>query len=312
MMLLSAAGPFVVIAPHYAPPPELTAEQITAIPNRVEADFGGEMKLLGYDLKTNAVRPGEAVRLILYWQAQIQMDRNWSIFVHVVDDAGVIVAQRDRYPGMGAWATTLLRPGQTFADDYVIPLPEAAYGPTAAHIEVGLYDLSDGARLPLLNGADALTLTRLDILARAGEVPNALRQNFGNQIELTGYDMSPRALRPGETLSLTLYWQALAPLHDNYSVFAHVRGEGETLWAGQGQDSWPQKGAAPTSSWEVGQIIPDKYELTLQPDTPTGLYDVEVGLYDSATLERLQLIADDGRPTDADFVYLSKIRVISP
>jgi len=50
--------------------------------------------------------------------------------------------------------------------------------------------------------------------------------------------------------------------------------------------------------------------LTVKPETPPGLYDVEVGLYDGATLERLRVIADDGRLTDADFVFLSRIRVL--
>jgi len=309
MALLSAAVPFTIIAPHYAPPPELTPEQIAAIPHPLNADFGGEMKLLGYTLETTSALPGESVKLTLYWQSQIAMDRNWSIFMHIVDDQGLIVAQRDRYPGMGALATTLMHPGQTFADGYVIPLPAVTYSPAAAQIEVGLYDLNTGERLPLVAGGDALALAPLDIRARPGKIPNALRQNFDNQIQLTGYDLSRRVLHPGETLHLTLYWQALAPIPKNYSVFAHVRGEGETLWAGQ--DSWPEKGAAPTSTWKIGQVITDTYDLTLQPNTPPEMYDVEVGLYDSH-LRRLQLIADDGRPLDADFLFLSKVRVVAP
>jgi dolichyl-phosphate-mannose-protein mannosyltransferase len=309
MALLSAAVPFAVIAPHYAPPPELTAAQLAAIPQRLDADFG-EIKLLGYDLETQSALPGEAVRLTLYWQAQIQMDRNWSIFVHVVDDQDIIVAQRDRYPGEGTLATTLLRPGQTFADRYVIPIPAAAYSPVAARIEVGLYDLLDGARLPVLGDGDAVALAPLSIRARPGSIPNAVRQNFGNLIQLAGYDLGPRVLRPGETLHVTLYWQALAPIRVNYSVFAHVRGEGETLWAGQ--DAWPQQGAAPTSTWRVGNVITDPYALILKPDTPPGTYNVEVGLYASSTVTRLRLFADEGRPTDADFLDLSRIRVVTP
>jgi 4-amino-4-deoxy-L-arabinose transferase-like glycosyltransferase len=310
MAVLSAAVPFTIIAPHYAPPPELAPEQIAALPHRLDADFGGEMTLLGYQLEADSARPGESIRLTLYWQSQIRMDRNWSIFVHLVDDAGVIFAQRDRYPGQGALATTLLTPGQTLADEYVIPIPAAAYAPVNAHIEVGLYDLLDGARLPLSDGSDALSLAPLAIRARADSLPNAIHQNFGNLIELSGYEMGERALRPGETLHLTLYWQALRPIPDNYAVFAHVRGEGETLWAGQ--DAWPQKGNAPTALWPVGQIISDTYELTLKPDTPPGQYNVEVGLYGAESFQRLRAFNAEGYPTDADFVFLSQIRVGLP
>lgn len=320
MALLTAAIPFTTIAPTYAPPPELTPAQMAAIPHRVDADFGGEMKLLGYSVDTASVLPGEAVTFTLYWQSEAAMDRNWSIFLHLVDDQNVIVAQRDRYPGMGALATTLLRPGQTFADRYVLPVSAAAYSPASAFLEVGLYDLLDGTRAPLVNvqnsaavrhvSPDALAFAPVEIQARPGPIPNALRQNFGQQIELAGYAMDRRELSPGQTLTLTLYWQALGPIGRNYSVFTHVRGQGDTLWAGK--DSWPQNGAAPTSTWRSGQVITDTYQLTLKPDTPAGQYDVEVGLYDGATMQRLQAFAADGRPTDADYVDLSRVNVVAP
>jgi hypothetical protein len=304
---VTALTPVTVIAPHYAPPPALTPAQIAAIPHRVEADFG-ELKLLGYALDTPTVRPGATARLTLYWQSQIFMDRNWSVFVHLVDQDGIIAAQRDRYPGNGALATTLLPPGQTWADTYAIPIPSIAYAPTALRVEVGVFDLADGLRLPLVNGAESLPLTRIDLLARAeAALPNTLRQNFGREIELVGYTYSHRALRPGETFTLTLYWQALQPLPLNYSGFAHVRGLGETLWAGR--DQWPQDGAAPTSRWPVSQIITDVYPLTLKPDTPAGQYPVEVGLYFAPAFERLRLFTTDGRVTDADFLDLAPIRV---
>jgi hypothetical protein len=317
--LLAALVPFAVIGPHYAPPPPLSPEELAAIPTKLAdgagVSFGGEMRLLGYALEADAARPAEALRLNLYWQSEIAMDRNWSIFVHVVDEAGVIVAQRDRYPGMGALATTLLAPGQTFEERYVIPIPEAAYAPVQAQIQVGLFDLADGTRLRLAGGADALVLAPAAILARPnlpipgiGDIPNPFRQNFANQLELLGYAMDRRALRPGETLRLTLYWRALGPIPANYSVFAHVRGEGETLWAGQ--DNWPQQGAAPTASWQAGDVFVDPYDLRLREDTPPGLYDVEVGLYEAGTGTRLRAVADDGRLTDADFVFLSRIRVV--
>jgi hypothetical protein len=87
-----------------------------------------------------------------------------------------------------------------------------------------------------------------------------------------------------------------------------VRGEGESLWGGQ--DAWPQKGDAPTSTWRLGEVFRDPYELTVMQETPPGLYDIEVGLYDGETGERLRAIMDDGRLTDSDFVFLSRIRVL--
>lgn len=310
---LSAAVPFTVIAPHYTPPPPLTQAELASIPHRLDADFGGELKLLGYDLRTDSAKPGESVQLTLYWQAQIAMDRNWSIFVHVVDEQGVIVAQRDRYPGQGLLATTFLKPGQTWADDYVIPIPAGTFAPASLSLAVGVYDLRDGARLALTTGGEAVTLGAIALgrpaaEAHAGDAPNSLRQNIGGVLELSGYELDRRALRPGETLTVTLHWRALAPMRANYSVSARVRGEGQTRWAAK--DAWPQDGAAPTSAWTPGQTLTDSYTLTLDPATPPGQYQLEIVVYDAATLTPLRLWNADGYPTDGEGVRLSRIRVL--
>ncbi|MCS6910895.1 MAG: hypothetical protein NZM11_10085, partial [Anaerolineales bacterium] len=304
---LSAAVPFTVIAPHYAPPPPLTPAELAAIPNRLDADFG-EIRLLGYDLRTRSAQPGDSVHLTLFWQTQMAMDRNWSIFVHLVDEEGVIVAQRDRYPGQGLLATTLLTPGRMWADEYVIPIPAGTFAPASLHIAAGVYDLRDGTRLPLTTGGEAATFGAIVLEARAGDLPNALRQNIGGVMELSGYELDRRVLRPGETLTVTLHWRALAPMRANYSVSARVRDEALNRWAAK--DSWPQDGAAPTSTWTPGQTIVDAYTLTLDPATPSGQYQMEIVVYDSETLTPLRLWNSEGYPTDAESVRLSRIRVL--
>lgn len=307
---ISALAPFLWIAPRYADPPGLTPDQLAGIQQRIDADFGGEMRLLGYDLDRQALRPGESLTLTLYWQSQIAMDRDWSVFVHLLDENDIVVAQRDTYPGLGLMPTRKWAPGQTLADRYVVRLSDTAYAPAQARLQVGLYDFVTGERLRLLSGADTLTLAPIAISPNAGPTPNPLAINFGDQIELAGYDLDRRVAAPGETLHLTLYWRGLRRMTVNYSVFAHVRGEGESLWAQM--DSWPQRGAAPTSLWVPGSgVIEDRYDLTLKPDTPPDVYSVEVGLYDSATGERLQIITPGGRWAD-NFVTLSPVRVAAP
>ncbi|MBI4315823.1 MAG: hypothetical protein HY679_07795, partial [Chloroflexi bacterium] len=284
------------------------------IPHRTDTDFGSltfpaEMRLLGYRLDTETVIPGGSLYLTLYWQSLVAMDRDWSVFVHVVDDNGIVVAQRDTYPGMGLMPTRKWAVGQTLADTYVLMLPATTYAPAAARLEIGLYDYATGERLLIVSGdqsgKDALTLVPLTIAANAGEAPNPQALNFDNQIQLAGYSMDRRTVAPGQAVTLTLYWRGLKPIHTNYSVFAHVRGQGEALWAGA--DTWPQNGAAPTAAWTPGALIAETRALTLKPDTPPGVYDVEVGLYD-ASGNRLQLVLPDGRRTD-NFVFLCKIRV---
>lgn len=299
---LAWAVPFTVIAPHYAPPPALTPAQVAGIPHRLEADFGGELRLLGYALHTDQTRPGEAVRLTLFWQAQMAMDRNWSIFTHLVDGDEVLVAQRDRYPGMGALATTLLQPGQTWADDYVIALPSGALAPQTLRVRVGVYDLADGTRLPLINApGDAVTFGAVALQ------PAPVRQTFSYVMQLTGYTLSQRVLTPGSTLTVTTTWQALAPPPANYSISMRVL----DAWGNRvaAHDAWPQAGNAPTSSWQPGVTITDTHPLALPANLPSGQYALEVVVYEAASLRTLQLVSADGRLLDATSFYLTPVRV---
>ena len=177
---------------------------------------------------------------------------------------------------------------------------------------MGLYDFTTGERL-LAYGPDGELLGdnarfhEIAILPRDETgVPNPVNFNFGNRIALVGYDMDRRTASPGETIHLTLYWQALAEMEENYSVFAHVLGEENRIWAQK--DNWPKGGDAPTSTWEPGQTIVDDYELVINPDTPPDVYEVEIGLYLAATGDRLRIIGEGGRLLD-DRVLLSKVRV---
>ena len=137
-------------------------------------------------------------------------------------------------------------------------------------------------------------------------VPNPVKFDFEGRIALVGYDLDRRTARPGETIHLTLYWRALAEMEEEYTVFTHVLGEEDRLWAQM--DSQPQGGAAPTSSWQVGQVIEDHYDLAIKPDTPPDVYDIEVGLYLAATGRRLGVLDEGGRLQD-NRVLLSKVRV---
>ena len=307
LLIVAAAAPFVYIAPAYARPATLTGAEIAAIPHRLDVTFGHRMRLLGYDLESKETHPGGALALTLYWQSTAPMSRDWSTFVHLLDENDVTVAQRDMYPGQGLYPTGMWPAGEAIASRYVLHLKESAYAPATARLEVGLYDYATGERLITDTGADNARFGEVAIVPNPGALPNPLRFNFGDEIALVGYEMDTRALRPGETLTLTLYWEALAEMDRNYSVFAYVQGEDGEIWART--DSWPRNGEAPTAAWKVGRQVIDPYLLTLDPNTPPGVYDVEIGIYLGQTMERLRLITPDGRLVD-DYLPLSKIRVL--
>jgi 4-amino-4-deoxy-L-arabinose transferase-like glycosyltransferase len=309
LLVVATAAPFLYIAPAYTRPATLTDAEIAAIPHRLDVAFGDRMRLLGYALEATETRPGGSVGLTLYWQSLAPMDRNWSAFVHLLDENDATVAQRDMYPGQGSYPTSLWPVGETVANRYLLQLDETAYAPSVAKLEVGLYDYlaPNQERLPTSTGDDNLRFGHIAVAPNFGDVPNPVRFNFGDRIALVGYEMDTRAVWAGETLTLTLYWEGLAEMDENYSIFAYIQGRDSEIWART--DNWPLKGDAPTAAWQVGQRVIDPYALTLDPNTPPDVYDVEIGIYLSATLERLRLITPDGRLVD-DHLSLSKVRVL--
>jgi 4-amino-4-deoxy-L-arabinose transferase-like glycosyltransferase len=292
-----------VLAPAFGRPRPLTAAEIEAIPNRLDIDLGDTARLLGYEVAPTAARPGEVVEVTLYWEPLARTEWNYAVFVHLLSDVGTMVAQRDTYPGLGRYLTTVWEPGVAFADTYRVHIPETAYAPDAGYIQVGIY-LPDGPRLTAPDGRDALRLATVEILPHASEFPNPLDANFDGKAALIGYTLDRRVARPGETIRLTLYWRALAPMERSYGVFAHVLGDEDQVWAWN--DGWPVEGLAPTFTWQPGQIIEDVRDLPLGETTPPGFYDIEVGLHGDG---RLPVVAQDGRRLESR-VLLSKIRVV--
>jgi 4-amino-4-deoxy-L-arabinose transferase-like glycosyltransferase len=313
MLVVTALAPAVWIAPAYRPPAAPAAGQIAAIQHPVGVNFGGQMRLLGYDLAQTQVRPGGQLELTLYWQTLASMDRDWSVFVHLNDPViHAPVAQRDRYPGQGLLSTRLLEPGQVLQDRVVINVPGTVYAPSQTQLVVGLYDFAGGSgeRLKTEGGDDNIDLGSVQIIAPSdGPFPNPVRYNFGDQLALVGYRAEPRRLHPGETLTLTLFWQALEEMTTDYTAFTHVRDVEDPSNRIYGQHDQALPGGS--STWRPGQTMEAVYHLTLAPDTPPEVYEIEVGIYaqdPSGELFRLQLITEKGRPID-DFLILGKVRV---
>jgi len=296
LSLLALLAPVLWIAPAYRPPDLPVPADIL---NPLDATFGDEFRLLGYDLRPSSLEPGETVDLTLYLEVLRPPTRDWSLFVHLVDDLDIILAQDDRYPRQGLVRATQLRAGERWAEVFRLRVPETAVAPARLSLKMGFYDRQTWERMPVAGQADSLRYVSFGELAlrpRPGPYPNPVSYRFGDRIELVGYEMAPRRVRPGEAVVLTLYWKSLGPTEHDYTVFTHILEPPQTIW---GQEDRPP--TPPTSQWQAGEVYRETYTLRVKPETPPGFYEVEIGLY--RTGERLRL--PDGR----DFLFLSRIRV---
>ena len=102
------------------------------------AVFGdGEIALL------DAQRTGAGVTL--RWQALKKPARDYTVFIHVLDAHGGLVAQQDSPPRGGAYPTSLWDAGEVVDD----PHPLSFSAQPGQRLEIGLYTFPDLHRLPL-------------------------------------------------------------------------------------------------------------------------------------------------------------------
>ncbi len=133
-----------------------------------------------------------------------------------------------------------------------------------------------------------------------------------DKIQLLGYDLDAAAYGPGDTVYLTLYFQALREMTADFTASVQILGgenpaTGSPLW-GQ-DDSEPCRRAYPTSSWAPGEILRDQYAVALPDTAPPGEYRILVGFYLLETLTRLQAQDAAGRPFPDDAVPLGLLKL---
>ena len=111
-------------------------------------------------------------------------------------------------------------------------------------------------------------------------------------MELLAVQTGDAQIPPGGTLSLALFWRALAPMDTSYTVFVQVIDE-EGIKAGQ-VDRLPCDGGCPTTTWRTGDLVGERYDLSIGIDVPPGQYQIISGMYDLATGENLPWLNAQG------------------
>jgi hypothetical protein len=272
----------------FTPPP---------IPQPLAVNFNNQVQLLGYDLPTRRIQPGERLPLTLYWQGLAYMGEDYQIFDNLLDSQQHRWGGYDRRPRDG-YSTLLWAPGEVITDAFGVPVDPAA--PNGIYsLDIGLYHKTGSGpiSLPVMQddqpgGQSSLRLGPIKV---GGPPPGVtvdqpepqvkLGQTLGGQITLVGYDLN-NCQQPIENcqLSIKLYWRTEAVPGADYTTFLHLRDAANKNVAQK--DSPPAAGRYPTSLWDAGEVIVDEITLPLAEVTP-GRYTPVVGLYNLATGERL-------------------------
>lgn len=314
LLMVAIVVPFVFIAPAYAFPDPIQLDNVTPIALFSEPQSDGKVGLYQAQLITQMAQPENFVKVQITWGINKQTQRDWSLFAHLVSPNGVIIGQRDVYPGQGRLVTSNLSPKHGWENSLAIWIPAAAYAPMSLDVQIGWYDLVTGERMILPNGATTFSVGQVDLQPRSDDldIPNPIRINFDNQIELIGYKLSTLTPQAGETIELTLFWRRLRAIQEDFTIFAHVLNPTNLTIYGE-SNSQPSSGNTPTTSWRDGEIIIDTHQLQVANDTPAGIYELEIGLYlqkPDGGFPRLRVVTPDGGMAN-DFAFLTRLKALS-
>jgi hypothetical protein len=142
---------FGLLLPAFGPPRQPLPGEMNGA-TALEADLGGDARLLAYRLDKHTLRAGETLRVTVYWLPEAATAMPYAVFVHLTDPDLGTLAQRDIYPGGGTYPTTVWQAGRPFVDTYTLKMPADAPRTDHAQIVIGLYDEASGQRLTATGG----------------------------------------------------------------------------------------------------------------------------------------------------------------
>ena len=327
-------------------PPAFTdfARAEDALPQHpVAANFGDALRLVGFDLRFNRA---EEVQVVLWMEPLRPLSEDYFIALYLLDEWGALRgATTVDQPALVWHPTSRWRVGERVRIVFNT-LPWYTRDMSAYRLALGVMRGRDpwqpGIRLtphPVVDTRYALRLpgegTLLELarfaqvfglpeggpVERLWQVPRPqypVNVPLGGRVRLVGYDLRPPTC-DDETTTVTalcwfgivLYWQAERDVLQDYTVFVHVIGKGEM---GEERlltqrDTMPDNGAYPTRNWRAGEAVIDPVRVPLPRGMPTGTYDLFVGMYDSATLERLPTVSAAGEVLDDKVVLRAALHV---
>ena len=108
--------------------------------------------------------------------------------------------------------------------------------------------------------------------------------------------------QPGTPLRLAFDWRITEPVNDSLVMFVHLVCKSQLVAQ---RDAVPGNGLFPVESWEPGEVVRDQFALRLPLVLPAGVYEIQVGIYSSASGQRYNLT----KPQEGTYVVVQQFTV---
>jgi 4-amino-4-deoxy-L-arabinose transferase-like glycosyltransferase len=281
-----------------------------AVERQRPVDFSGELALTSFGLSSGRLKPGDTLEITLDWRALAKAGPAYTAFLHLIAPDGSRVAGVDEPILRGLYQPDLWPTDRTLPDRHQLVLPPDL-PPGHYRLDLGLYypGQADNPLPVSAEGDNRIALTYLTVGEQAAPpLPSRPADvTFGDQIRLLGFDLSStQDTAISTTHTLTLYWQAINPMADDYKVFVHLVGPDGKI-ASQ-DDALPGGLFYPTSAWLPGETVVSSHTLSLPAGVPPSEYHLLVGLYHPVSGERLPAVDEAGQSL-GDAVQLTVIPV---
>ncbi len=146
-------------------------------------------------------------------------------------------------------------------------------------------------------GAEAQTFEVDEELAQHGRIRSGYI-NFSDQIRFIGYQMKSTSVARGDKLNLRLLFECTGKLSTSWKIFIHMDSTGASNRIHG--DHWPLNmtndpedkkcsGCWRTNHWMKGDIILDDYQTEVPMGSPSGIYNIYMGLYTPGSDKRLKV-----------------------
>lgn len=136
-----------------------TLEITPALP----ALFDETISLDALEIVSSDVKRGGALVVLLYWRATGRIDKDYTLFAHLVDEKGEIVAGSDSQPRKGKVPTSSWSPNQQVVDGLVLPITDEVMAKKNYRLEIGWYYLPTMERLGLTDSTRRMITDHLVI-----------------------------------------------------------------------------------------------------------------------------------------------------
>jgi hypothetical protein len=125
-------------------------QPVTGHRNRpnLEQTLSEKVRLLGYVVKSSTTDTDTILEVKLFWQCLQSMEKDYTVFVHLLDENGNLIAQHDGQPNNGDTPTSACLLEEVIVDSHVLQLSSSTI-PDVCVLHVGLYDLQTMQRLPV-------------------------------------------------------------------------------------------------------------------------------------------------------------------